>query len=394
MGPFLALVEKELRVLATDLHGLLALFLMPPVFILIMSLALQDNLGGGPKRAIPVLLADRDGGGAALALGRGLGGMEGFAFTQATPPDAVIESDLTADRYKFAVVLPPGWSQALAHSLDEQPPPIPAISLLMAPSVQVELAQLFRASAFGVAQQVVTELTVRRLAGVLDQVPTLPAPPVVERYVYGAAGAAMRPSAVQQSVPAWLVFSMFFVVIPISTTYLVERQQGTLMRLRAMGIPAYRSLLAKVLPYYLVNQVQMVLMILVGMSLVPLFGGGALAPGSSPGGLLLISGATSLAAIGFALLVSVIARTSVQATTLGGVSNIVFGALGGVMVPKFIMPPTMQALTQVSPMAWGMEGFLDIFLRGGGWLDVVPEAAALALFGALCLAIATAIFHR
>jgi ABC-2 type transport system permease protein len=138
----------------------------------------------------------------------------------------------------------------------------------------------------------------------------------------------------------------------------------------------------------------MVLMILVGMFLVPLFGGGALAPGSSPGGLLLISGATSLAAIGFALLVSVLARTSVQATTLGGVSNIVFGALGGVMVPKFIMPPTMQALTQVSPMAWGMEGFLDILLRRGGWFDVWPEAAALMLFGTVCLAIATAIFHR
>ncbi len=394
MGPFLALVHKELRVLATDLHGLAALFLMPPVFILIMSLALRDQLGGGPKRAIPVLLADRDGGAAAVALGRGLGGMEGFAFTLATPPDAAIASDLLADRYKFAVVLPPGFSQALAHGLDDQPPPIPAISLLIAPSVSAELAQMFRASAFGVAQQVVTRLTVRRLAGVLDQVPTLPEPPVVERYVYGSAGAALRPSAVQQSVPAWLVFAMFFVVIPISTTVLLEREQGTLLRLRAMGIPMYRVLVAKVVPYYLVNQVQMVLMILVGMFLVPLLGGGALAPGSSPGGLLLISAATSLAAIGFALLVSVIARTSVQATTLGGVSNIVFGALGGLMVPKFIMPPIMQTLTQVSPMAWGMEGFLDIFLRGGGWLEVWPEAAALAAFGTLCLALATAFFHR
>jgi ABC-2 type transport system permease protein len=394
MGRILALLEKEWSVLFTDVHGLFALFVMPPVFILIMSLALQDTLGGGTRRAVPVLLADRDGGALAVAVGRRLGGIEGFAVVPTTAPDPAIEAELRADRAKFAVVLPHGWSEALSHSLDEQPLPIPEVVILMAPSVTPDLAQLFRASALGVAQQVLTQFLIRRLAGVLDRRPTWPAPAFVQRYAYGHGAGAERPTAVQQSVPAWLVFSMFFVVIPISTTYLVERQQGTLLRLRAIGIPAHLSLLAKVPPYYLVNQIQMVLMILVGMYLVPLFGGGALQPGSSFGGLLLISGGTSLAAIGFALMVSVFARTSVQATTLGGIANIVFGALGGVMVPTFIMPPAMQTLSQVSPMSWAMEGFLDIFLRGGGWLDVWPEAAALASFGCLCLGIAVVIFNR
>jgi ABC-2 type transport system permease protein len=45
------------------------------------------------------------------------------------------------------------------------------------------------------------------------------------------------PSSVQQNVPAWLIFAMFFVVIPVSSIFIIERQQGTLQRLRAMGLP-------------------------------------------------------------------------------------------------------------------------------------------------------------
>ena len=37
-----ALVKKELLALSRDVHGLAALFVMPVLFIVIMSLALQD----------------------------------------------------------------------------------------------------------------------------------------------------------------------------------------------------------------------------------------------------------------------------------------------------------------------------------------------------------------
>ena len=40
-----------------------------------------------------------------------------------------------------------------------------------------------------------------------------------------------RPSSVQQNVPAWLIFGMFFVVMPMSALFIVERRDGTLARL-------------------------------------------------------------------------------------------------------------------------------------------------------------------
>jgi len=57
------------------------------------------------------------------------------------------------------------------------------------------------------------------------------------------------------------------------------------------------------------------------------------------------------------------------------------------MVPKFIMPDFMQTLANISPMSWGLDGFLDIFLRGGGISMVLNEALMLILFGAVTLGI-------
>ena len=36
-------------------------------------------------------------------------------------------------------------------------------------------------------------------------------------------------------------------------------------------------------------------------------------------------------------------------------------------------------------MAWGLDGFLDVFLRQGGVAMVAPEALRLFLFGLACL---------
>ena len=134
-------------------------------------------------------------------------------------------------------------------------------------------------------------------------------------------------------------------------------------------------------------------MILVGVFLVPLLGGDALTMGDSYGGLLLITTAVSFCSISFALLVASIAKTTEHATTIGGVFNIILGALGGIMIPKFVMPDFMQTLSVLSPMSWGLEGFLDIFLRNGNVLDVMKESLLLLLIG-LVMFSATAFIIR
>jgi ABC-2 type transport system permease protein len=80
--------------------------------------------------------------------------------------------------------------------------------------------------------------------------------------------------------------------------------------------------------------------------------------------------------------------SSEQATIFTGAANLLMAALGGIMVPRFLMPPLMQSLSACSPMAWGLDGFLDVFLRQGGVAMAAPEALKLCLFGLGCLAAA------
>jgi ABC-2 type transport system permease protein len=133
-------------------------------------------------------------------------------------------------------------------------------------------------------------------------------------------------------------------------------------------------------------------MIAVGMFIVPLFGAEALVLGNSINGLLMVSLGLSLAAIGTSVLIAVLASTVEQATTIGGIVNVLLGAIGGVMVPKFVMPQAMREFADISPMSWGLEGFLDIFLRGLGAAAVLPESLTLAAFGVGLLFVAGLVF--
>ncbi|MCE1229535.1 MAG: ABC transporter permease, partial [Firmicutes bacterium] len=133
----------------------------------------------------------------------------------------------------------------------------------------------------------------------------------------------------------------------------------------------------------------------VGLWGVPLLGGEALRlPVATWLPLLGVVLCVSFAAVSWALLVATLVRTQEQATILGGVGNILMAALGGIMVPRFVMPSKMQALTQVSPMAWGLDAFHAVLLRSAELSRIAPELTRLLLFGTVALTLAAWIAHR
>ena len=90
--------------------------------------------------------------------------------------------------------------------------------------------------------------------------------------------------------------------------------------------------------------------------------------------------AASLAATGFGLLVGTLAKTYEQASMFGAVAIVIAAAIGGVMVPTYVMPQMMQKISVISPLAWGLTAFQDIFVRGGSLRTVLPELAYLVIF--------------
>ena len=344
----LALLEKEWRCLLRDWHGLLVLFVMPAVFILVMSLALKDTFKpslhatglplvyGQPSEALDWLLEEMQVQGATVISER------------APAIDDLHQADVV-----WAIVLPEEFDDDLRNVNQ----PI-ALEILAKPSVSMAIVQALQA-------RLERALAVVRINKVLNpQLKQFGSSYSVDKSIQVSARHLVEQqqalNAVQQSVPAWLTFGMFFVVIPLSNVIIGERQQGTLMRLAAMRISPLLILAGKWLPFYLVNLIQAGLMLLVGRYLVPLFGGDTLVIGEYWLALWLMISAVSAAALGLAFLIATVAKTTEQATMFGGVGNILLGAVGGIMVPTLVMPPFMRELAAYSPMNWGMEGLIEV----------------------------------
>jgi ABC-2 type transport system permease protein len=385
------ILKKEFLVMGRDVHALAVLFIMPVAFILIMSLAMRDLFETHALNQIKILVVNQDKSDLSRAFVETLDKLEAFSLHHRDGDIGfdLIRYNMFQDDFKFALVIEKGFSLAGRQMI-----------LLVKPSVNRQTYTILKNTLAAnlaktrIAYQLKGQEEMLGYAGIDIDKLMQPADTLIEtRYVSKGKLKFKVPTSVQQSVPAWLVFSMFFVVIPLSNTFIAERNYGTLMRLQSMNISTGFLLAGKLLPFFIVNLIQVVLMILVGVFLVPLLGGDALTMGDSYGGLLLITTAVSFCSISFALLVASIAKTTEHATTIGGVFNIILGALGGIMIPKFVMPDFMQTLSVLSPMSWGLEGFLDIFLRNGNVLDVMKESLLLSLIG-LVIFSATAFIIR
>ncbi len=384
MTSLLATIRKELRALARDVHGLLVLFAMPAVFILVMSLALRDTFQPRIADKAHWLVWDGDGTPAAVALRAALPGGRPTAADR-----AAVEAALTRGEIQIGLLIEAGYEEALADAETKRP----LVTVLAEPGLPPAVLAAFQADVLrAVAAQRVNALIepfrdTARISGVqLPDMDPAAAGALLETRFHRASGVAL--TSVQQSVPAWLVFAMFFVVIPLSNVFIAERQQGTWQRLRSLRVPVTTLLAGKVVPFYLVNLGQTAVMLLVGRYLVPRLGGDALGIEVDWLALWAMASAVSLAGIGFALAVAAVARTTEQATTIGGVTNILFGALGGVMVPKIVMPLAMQQVAAFSPTGWGLEGFLDVFVRGARLATLGAEPWLLLGFAAACLSFA------
>jgi ABC-2 type transport system permease protein len=76
-------------------------------------------------------------------------------------------------------------------------------------------------------------------------------------------------------------------------------------------------------------------------------------------------------------------KTSGQATGLSIMFGMLFAMLGGCMYPLELFPPAIQSAVRILPTTWAMQGMLDLGLRGGGLVDILPEAAVLLGFAVL-----------
>jgi ABC-2 type transport system permease protein len=201
------------------------------------------------------------------------------------------------------------------------------------------------------------------------------------------------PNTSQHNVPAWTIFAMFFIVIPLTQSMIQEREGGSLFRLLTMPVSYMTLLMGKVGVYLVVCMMQTAAMLLAGILLLPLFGLPMLVLGNDILALFVMSMVVSMAAVGYGLMIGTIAKTHQQAAAFGSISVIILAAVGGLWVPIYLMAPFMRTIANLSPLNWAITGYYSIFLRGGNLIVIVPQAIKLLLFFLTTVSI-TALYYK
>src|SRR5574340_911117 len=162
-----------------------------------------------------------------------------------------------------------------------------------------------------------------------------------------------------------------------------EREIGTMEQLMVTPIRPIELILGKTLPFVVIAYLNVLLVTLVGVAWfhVPIRGSFAL--------LLFGAGVYLMSTIGAGLLISTISRTQQQALMSSFFFYLPAVLLSGFMFPISNMPEPAQWITFVNPLRYFLVIIRGIFLKGSG-LDVLwPQFAALAVLGALLLALAS-----
>jgi ABC-2 type transport system permease protein len=96
---------------------------------------------------------------------------------------------------------------------------------------------------------------------------------------------------------------------------------------------------------------------------------------------LVTTAAASVAAGGLALALVALCRTREQAQMFSTFVILIFSAVGGSMVPRFLMPPWLQDVGWWTPHAWVIEAYQDLLWRDAGPSDLYKPWFVLTLIG-------------
>lgn len=193
----------------------------------------------------------------------------------------------------------------------------------------------------------------------------------------------------QDLIPSYTVLFVFFLVNIMARSFLLERDLGTLRRLRIAPLRGPDLILGKTLPFLIVSLVQTALLFLAGKLL---FG---MSWGTRPWMLLPVIFATSLAATGLGLVVATLVRSDSQVSAYANIVVISMAGISGCFMPRDWLPLPMQTISLLTPHAWALMSYEQLLKRNVPDLTVVwQDCGVLALFAAAFFAFGCWRFRR
>jgi len=186
------------------------------------------------------------------------------------------------------------------------------------------------------------------------------------------------------------VMFLLFTMTTAMRGLITEQETGTLERLLSTELTMGRLLFARWLFATLLGCTQLAVMFLWGWAVfgVDLFGHGHL-----PGVVVMTVTAAATAAT-FGLVLGTACRTQAQLQGLATVVILLMSALGGSMVPRYMMPEAMQRVGLVTFNAWAVSGYEKVFWRDAPVRELWPQVAVLAGMTSVGLVVARRLARR
>jgi ABC-2 type transport system permease protein len=298
-------------------------------------------------------------------------------------PDAAIRSFADVVDKKFVTFSPEQkirlskGLEALRASQEKaaQPPPAPNAAL---PGTKAALTPLVPAASANALPPAVAASPPIVQGFRLDQ--------LFERLDAVKAGRA--PSAVTYYAGAVAMLFLLFSALSGAMSYLDERESGLLDRL-AIGPGGVGVLIDGKFMFLCVQGfLQVAVIFLVGWAVFGIELWSHILPWAGT------TAAAALAAAGLALAFVTLCRSKQQAQSLGQMLILVVSAVGGSMVPRYLMPGYVQAVGWATPNTWALEAYGSIFARGDHFQVLLLPWAVLAGTGLLGLLAAHLLARR
>ncbi|WP_167470935.1 ABC transporter permease [Flavobacterium cupreum] len=409
-------VVKEFLLLKRDLGGLIILFIMPLVLVITVTLIQDSTFKTISDTKIPILLVDNDKGSVSKTVFDNLEKSNLFSVVTQIDNKAITEEVAKEAVYKgkfqLAIVIPKNLSVDLQAKIDQNVAKIVSsmgltdstataapseiikekeVKLYFDPAVQMS----FKNAVMNAIDKMISQIETKSIyttfqnqlgegTASFEQKSFITFKEIIPRIN----NKEIRPNSVQHNVPAWTLFAIFFIVIPLSINIVKEKSQGTFVRLLTNPVSNLIVIIGKTITYSAICMIQFYMMVAVAIFLFPHIG---LPPLNIEGHLFLMSVValfSGFAAIGFGILLGTVASTQEQSAPFGATSVLILAAVGGVWVPVFAMPKIMQIIAKSSPMNWGLEAFYDVLLRNVSLLEIIPKISLLFLFFIITTSIA------
>ncbi len=399
-------IYKEFLLLKRDVAGLVILFLMPLVLVITVTLIQNSSFVKDDNVKVPIILIDLDKDELASSIISSLkeaNTFEIFKDINGVQIDEEQANELVLKgKYKMAIIIPKGLTANLNAKVSANVGKILSefgiedveaqvdndaetqeIKLYFDPAAHLSFKNEVKNSIDRMITKIESEAIYRSFQNELE----------IEGDIFDnskifafrevnphQADLEIKPNSVQHNVPAWTLFAIFFIVIPLSINIVKEKNQGTYVRLRTNPVSYATILSSKVLVYLLICILQFLLILMVGLYFFPYIELPKFEINGSYFLLFLVAIFSSLAAIGIGILLGTLSTTQEQSAPLGATLVVLLAAIGGIWIPVFMMPKFMQIFAVISPMNWGLNSFYDVIIRSGNIVDVLPEISLLGLF--------------